>query len=65
MVPTYFRRELRIERSNAIAASHFSVFAASGPTGTLVLPAKAGYPVRSGLAVLLRALWNTGHRLRG
>src|SRR6266850_6489965 len=58
--PPTFVGNSGIERSNGHRG--FALFCLP-PRAQLALssyPAKAGYPVRSGLAVLLRALWNTG-----
>src|SRR3979411_1826790 len=67
MVPTYFRRELRdrvLQRPSRLppfvflvchrvcSRRHLPHFSSS--------PAKAGYPVRRGSAVLSHLLWNTG-----
>ena len=63
MVPTYFRRELRdrvLQRPSRLRTfllpSDFSKSVHHSPS----YPAKAGYPVRRGFAVLSRVLWNIG-----
>src|ERR1700731_5308673 len=62
MVPTYFRRELRDRalqrplRLRTFVCCLPPSFCPQLPS----TPAKAGYPVSRGSAVLSRVLWNTG-----